>query len=93
MVKTYDCSGKQCAQEVADQRHHCLKAAKPNAAGTHFTQASLAGGQTLANRNCKSVHADANGQQKEFTKSQVNFLLIMYSFFTWQRHSDGGVPL
>ena len=69
MVKLLDISGKLGTEKPANQRHQCLKSAKPNAAGDLGPDGGLFHSQSLAHGHCESVHTQTHCQQQEFTNS------------------------
>lgn len=51
-----DGGGKEAAKKIADQRHQCLKAAKPQTGDRHMFYLDLSQGETLTDRDSKGIH-------------------------------------
>lgn len=66
VIHCLDIRAERHARQISGDRHQCLKRAEPEAGQTHFFRAGQWTCDTLADRNGKGVHRQADAENKNF---------------------------
>ena len=75
MIIGFDRSRKPGTQQIAQQRHQCLKGAKIQPGQQHVPHPQVLHGQSLADGHGKRVHRKPNPNQKKLHNSHMFFSL------------------